>query len=82
MLKVTIYNLYSLSGTLFTSYEEGICLIKGDGHEYVILCKNLLVLDSFLKLCNSKTGYPTEIRKIKKVNPIFYKKYFYTSKEK
>ena len=83
MLKVIIYSSYSLPGILFTSGEEEIFLIKGDGHEYVILCKSLLALNSFLKLCDSKTDYhPAEIRKIKKVKPIFYRKHFYTLKEK
>lgn len=47
-----------------------------------ILCKNLDTLNSFIEDCDQKTNAQTEIRKIKKVKSIFYRKYFYYSKEK
>lgn len=83
MLKATLYNTDGLSGTAFTSCEEGIYLIKSRapaysrGHEYIVLCKDMLTLNSFLRFCDSENFYSTQILNIKKVNPIFYKKYLY-----
>lgn len=82
MLKVTLYNPKGIPGHVFCSYVGEIYLLKGYSLTCTVLCDNLNILDSFIKDCDKGSIFPTEIRKIKKVKPIFYKKYFYTPKEK
>lgn len=57
MLKVTLYNPGGLSGTAFTLCEEEIFLIKSrvHVHEYIVLCKDIPTLNSFLLFSGSKT---------------------------
>ena len=87
MLKITLFNPKGIPGCVISSYVGKIYLIEGyliEGYYLTctILCKNLDTLNSFIEDCDQKTNAQTEIRKIKKVKPIFYRKYFYYSKEK
>lgn len=81
MLKITLFNPNGIPGCVISSYIGKIYLIKGYCLTCTILCKNLDTLNSFIEDCDQKTNAQTEIRKIKKVKPIFYRKYFYYSKE-
>ena len=82
MLKITLFNPKGIPGCVISSYVGKIYLIKGYYLTCTILCKNLDILNSFIEDCDQMTNAQTEIRKIKKVKSIFYRKYFYYSKEK
>ena len=82
MLKITLFNPKGIPGCIISSYVGKIYLIKGYYLTCTILCNNLGTLNSFIKDCDQYTNAQTEIREIKKVKPIFYRKYFYYSKEK
>lgn len=82
MLKIILFNPKGIPGRVFCSYIGKMYLIKSSYLTFTVLCNNFNTLNSFIKDCDQMTNAQTEIRKIKKVKPIFYRKYFYYSKEK